>query len=162
MRNLLTAERHTGRAEMTLRLADPPPPWWAADVKPFKPYVYQGLGYDLFEEDDGEDRHDSPALVQDVRAGDALGAVPGGLRPVHGVRGLPSVLGVRVPAGHPLRGGMVTPDLLAGLDHSEVPASCTCTWSWGPPSFRWERTGAKEDCPWHKAGDALMAKVRQP
>jgi hypothetical protein len=45
---------------------------------------------------------------------------------------------------------------------SDVPASCTCTWSWGPPSFRWQRIGIKEDCPWHKIGDNLMTKVRQP
>ena len=44
---------------------------------------------------------------------------------------------------------------------SEIPSSCTCTWTWGPPSFRWERIGAREDCPWHKAGDTLMVKVRQ-
>ena len=30
-----------------------------------------------------------------------------------------------------------------------------------PPAGRWERIGAKEDCPWHKTGDTLMAKVRQ-
>ena len=42
---------------------------------------------------------------------------------------------------------------------SEIPSSCTCTWSWGPPSFRWERIGPKEDCPWHRAGDELMRRL---
>jgi hypothetical protein len=50
---------------------------------------------------------------------------------------------------------------LAGLGHPEIPDACTCTWSWGPPAFRWVRIGVKEDCPWHRAGDALMAKARQ-
>lgn len=49
----------------------------------------------------------------------------------------------------------MTPDLLAGLDHSEIPASCMCTWSWGPPGFRWERIGPKEDCPWHRLADQV-------
>jgi len=54
------------------------------------------------------------------------------------------------------------PDVRADVARiSEVPASCTCTWSWGAPQFRWERIGPKEDCPWHWIGDALMAKVRQ-
>jgi hypothetical protein len=57
---------------------------------------------------------------------------------------------------------MMMTDLLAGLDHSEIPDACTCTWSWGPPAFRWERIGVKEDCPWHRVGDTLMAEVRQP
>jgi hypothetical protein len=108
MRDLMMSERHTGRAMLTILLADPPPPWWAADLKLFKPYVYRGQGYDIFETEEA-----------------------------------------------------VTPDLLAGLDHSEIPGSCTCTWSWGPPAFRWARIGVKEDCPWHKAGDTLMAKVGQ-
>jgi hypothetical protein len=51
---------------------------------------------------------------------------------------------------------------LAGIDHSEIPDTCTCTWSWGPPGFRWKRIGVKEDCPWHKAGDALMARLATP
>jgi hypothetical protein len=32
---------------------------------------------------------------------------------------------------------------------SDVPDSCTCTWSYGPPAYRWKRIGVKEDCPWH-------------
>jgi hypothetical protein len=52
---------------------------------------------------------------------------------------------------------MPTTDLLAGLDHSEIPDICTCTWSWGAPGFRWERVGIKEDCPWHRIGDATRA-----
>jgi hypothetical protein len=46
---------------------------------------------------------------------------------------------------------------LGGLDHSEIPDTCTCTWSWGPPGFRWERIGIKDDCPWHRIGDATRA-----
>jgi hypothetical protein len=52
---------------------------------------------------------------------------------------------------------MPATDLLAGLDHSEIPDTCTCTWSWGPPGFRWERIGIKEDCPWHRIGDMTHA-----
>lgn len=43
---------------------------------------------------------------------------------------------------------------------SEIPASCTCTWSWGSPTWRWERIGVKEDCPWHRVAD--MRGVRLP
>ena len=39
---------------------------------------------------------------------------------------------------------------------SDIPESCMCTWTWGPPAWRWVRIGAKEDCPWH------TAEVRQP
>ncbi len=86
------------------------PPWpWMADLKSFKPYVYRGQGYDIYE---------------DARA-DVAPGVP-------------------------------------GFDASEIPSACTCTWSWGPPGFRWVRIGVKEDCPWHRAGDALTAEVRQP
>jgi hypothetical protein len=45
---------------------------------------------------------------------------------------------------------------------SDVPDSCTCTWTYGPPDYRWRRIGVKEDCPWHKAGDALMARLAKP
>jgi hypothetical protein len=43
---------------MGLRLADPPPAWWAADLKPFKPYVYKGIGFDIFNPDEEDDDGD--------------------------------------------------------------------------------------------------------
>jgi hypothetical protein len=41
-------------------VASRPDPW-AADLKPFRPYVYRGLGFDIFnpyEDEEGDDAQD--------------------------------------------------------------------------------------------------------
>lgn len=40
-------------------------------------------------------------------------------------------------------------DRTAADQTRDIPSSCTCLWTWGPPEFRWIRIGPKEDCPWH-------------
>lgn len=51
-------EHHS--AAIIVRLADPPPPWYLADLKPFRPYVYKGCGYDIFNPDEEYGEDDTP------------------------------------------------------------------------------------------------------
>ena len=54
---------------------------------------------------------------------------------------------------------MITPDLWgtqsARSDQArirDIPASCVCSWEWGPPLYRWLRIGKAPACPWHGGG----------
>ena len=70
------------------------------------------------------------------------------------VRGIPAPQGSKRHVG----GGR----MVAGLDlyeHGRPPETCMCTWSWGPPGFRWERIGIKEDCPWHLQVAQLLERT---
>ncbi|HLX48119.1 MAG TPA: hypothetical protein VKS82_07290 [Streptosporangiaceae bacterium] len=52
------SERHSSAPAVAIRQADPPPHWLLADLKPFRPYRYKGIGFDIFNPDEEDDDGD--------------------------------------------------------------------------------------------------------